>query len=606
VEYRILGPLEVRDGGRSLSLGTAKQQALLAVLVLHANEFVARERLIDELWGASPPPTAAKAIQVYVSHLRKLFAHNGDEAITTRSGGYVLSLDGEGVDALSFERIAREAREYAAGGDAERAASLFREALALWRGPALAGLSFESGARNEVERLEEERLAVLMDRIDCDLSLGRHEQLVGELEGLVAQHPLRERFRGQLMLALYRSGRQSDALRVYREGRETLVEELGLEPSEPLQRLERAILVHDPALEVPAGVARPRLPTKAEGAEKLGGRRGRLRGVAVATAALVLAAIAVAVILLRSGQPAAKLLAPNSVGFIDAASGRITRSLQVGRRPIALVVAYDSLWVANYRDQTVTRLDRASGHSIATIAIAGHPSSLIAYGGDVWVWTVESSLVRIDPRFNTAGGPVRLAVGYSTDSYRGGGAGEPGAGGSIRAAGGYLWVSVPGTTIIRVDPADTNRRKPIVPDYGARGPIASRDGEVWVGGTSDVFPIAADSGIPGAGIPVGTISDLTFGAGTLWVVSGTPVHAGADQALRRLDLRNQMIRNTINVGNNPIRVAAAAGSIWVASRSDATVYRVNPHEDRATGTIPVGSTPSALAADRSGVWVAVD
>jgi DNA-binding SARP family transcriptional activator len=212
VEYRILGPLEVRDGGRSLSLGTAKQQALLAVLVLHANEFVPRERLIDELWGATPPPTAAKAIQVYVSHLRKLLAHNGDEPIGTRAGGYVLSLDGEGVDALSFERIAREAREKAAAGEAEQAASLFREALALWRGPALAGLSFESGARNEVERLEEERLAVLMDRIDCDLGLGRHEQLVGELEGLVAQHPLRERLRSQLMLALYRSGRQADAL----------------------------------------------------------------------------------------------------------------------------------------------------------------------------------------------------------------------------------------------------------------------------------------------------------------------------------------------------------------------------------------------------------
>jgi predicted ATPase/DNA-binding SARP family transcriptional activator len=260
VEYRILGPLEVRDGGRSISLGTAKQQALLAVLVLHANEFVARERLIDELWGESPPPTAAKAVQVYVSHLRKLLAHNGEQAITTGAGGYVLPLDGEGVDALSFECLARDAREHAAGGDAAGAAALFRQALNLWRGPALAGLSFESAARNEVDRLEEERLAVLMDRIDCDLGLGRHGQLVGELEGLVAQHPLRERLRSQLMLALYRSGRQADALRVYREGRETLVEELGLEPSEPLQRLERAILVHDPALEAPAGLTRTKEP----------------------------------------------------------------------------------------------------------------------------------------------------------------------------------------------------------------------------------------------------------------------------------------------------------------------------------------------------------
>jgi hypothetical protein len=164
-------------------------------------------------------------------------------------------------------------------------------------------------------------------------------------------------------------------------------------------------------------------------------------------------------------------------------------------------------------------------------------------------------------------------------------------------------MTAPGTMVIRVNPANVRKRLRILPDDGAAGPIASHDSAVWVGGASSVFPIATDTGIPGAGIEVGAIYDLAFGAGTVWVVSGGPLHAGAAQALRRLDARGEMVRNTINVGNNPIRVVAAAGSIWVVSRTDATVYRVDPHSDQVAETIRVGSTPSALAADRAGVWV---
>ncbi len=255
MEFRILGPLQVVDGGAEVPLGSAKERALLAVLLLHAGVVVSRERLIEELWGESPPSTAAKALNVHVSHLRKPLRRAGLDAIATRPPGYALEIEPESVDATRFERLLSEGRERSAAGEVAGARRLLREALALWRGPALAGIELEAASRNEVGRLEELRLSAQLDRIDCDLALGRHAQLVGELEALVAEQRLRERPRGQLMLALYRSGRQADALHAYREARETLVGELGIEPSVPLQRLEKAILNRDPSLEAPSGVA---------------------------------------------------------------------------------------------------------------------------------------------------------------------------------------------------------------------------------------------------------------------------------------------------------------------------------------------------------------
>jgi DNA-binding SARP family transcriptional activator len=212
------------------------------MLLLHANEVVSTDRLIDALWGAAPPPTAAKTIQVYVSRLRKEL---GDGRLATRPPGYALRIDRSELDLARFEQLVGEA----ARSDPERAADTLREALALWRGPALADLTYESFAQPEIARLEELRWAALEQRIDADLAAGRHAPLVGELGALVAEHPLRERLRGQLMLALYRSGRQAEALRAYRQAQRELAEQLGLDPSEELKRLEQAILRQDPALE---------------------------------------------------------------------------------------------------------------------------------------------------------------------------------------------------------------------------------------------------------------------------------------------------------------------------------------------------------------------
>src|SRR5947208_14791581 len=255
MEYRILGPLEVVDEGEPVPLGRLKERLVLAVLLLHANEFVSRERLIDELWGESPPPTAKKAVNVYVSQLRKALTRNGHDPIATADGGYRLEVGSDELDAAHLRRLLASARERAVAGELETAAELLREALALWRGPALGGLLLESHGRDEIAQLDELRLTALMDRIDCDLALGRHDQVLGELHVLVGEHPLRERLRAQLMLALYRAGRQAEALEAYQQARDVLVEELGIEPSPALQRLQQGILRHDPSLEVASGTA---------------------------------------------------------------------------------------------------------------------------------------------------------------------------------------------------------------------------------------------------------------------------------------------------------------------------------------------------------------
>jgi DNA-binding SARP family transcriptional activator/tetratricopeptide (TPR) repeat protein len=254
MEFRILGPLQVWSGGEPVALGGTRQRSLLAILVLYANEPVARDRLIDELWGEQPPRAAVKTVQVFVSRLRKVL---GPGAIATRPNGYALIVDPELIDLNRFERLAAAGRRALDRGDAEAARRALGEALGLWRGAPLADLAYENFARSEVSRLEELRLAALEDRIEADLRRGAAAGVVGELRGLAARHPLRERLREQLMLALYRTGRQADALDVYRETRAALVEELGIEPGRRLQELEGAILRHDAALDAPRQTSPP-------------------------------------------------------------------------------------------------------------------------------------------------------------------------------------------------------------------------------------------------------------------------------------------------------------------------------------------------------------
>ena len=248
LEFRILGPLEVLDDDRPVRLGGPKQRAALAILLLNANRVVSVERLADDLYGGAPPVTAVTQVQRQVSDLRKTL---GAATIETRSPGYVLHVEPGRLDLDRFERWTSEAGQALQRSDAQASSDLYRRALDLWRGAPLADVAYESFAQTAIARLEELRLAALEDRFDAELELGLHGSLLGELEALVWNHPLRERVRGQLMLALYRAGRQAEALEVYRKTRQALVEEFGIEPSKSLRELEQRILTQDATLELP-------------------------------------------------------------------------------------------------------------------------------------------------------------------------------------------------------------------------------------------------------------------------------------------------------------------------------------------------------------------
>ena len=246
MEFRILGPIKVVERDGALALGGSRQRALLVLLLTSANEAVSADRLIDELWGSRPPRSAANALHYHVSRLRKTL---GPGRIVTREPGYLIQVDPDELDLLRFERLVAEAN----GAQPERAATLLREALGLWRGPALADLAHESFAQPEIRRLEELRLAALERRIEAELALGRHGELIPELDALVREHPFREQLAALLMRALYAAGRQADALAVYGETRRSLVDTLGIEPTPALQELQRAILRQDAALSSPVG-----------------------------------------------------------------------------------------------------------------------------------------------------------------------------------------------------------------------------------------------------------------------------------------------------------------------------------------------------------------
>jgi DNA-binding SARP family transcriptional activator len=460
VEYRILGPLEVVAEGEPVSLGRLKERLVLAVLLLHANEFVSRERLIDELWGPAPPPTASKAVNIYVSKLRQTLTRDGHDPIATGDGGYRLVVDPDLLDADLMSGLVARARERMADGESEAASRLLQEALALWRGPTLAGLQLESFGRDEVARLDELRLAALMDRIDCDLAQGRHEQVLGELHVLVREHPLRERLRAQQMLALYRADRQADALAAYQQARRTLIDELGIEPSESLQRLHQAILQHDPALEAPTGTAalngiarRQAAPTPTPTTapdDRAPRRRFRPARWQFALAALaVLTAAGWVAATLATSAPAPPPVVPNSLVRIDPRSGKIVSVVRVGHEPGSIAITPSAIWTANSGDGTVSRYDLQTRRVHSRGDIGSYPYDIVAdNAGNVWVSDRASSITRLVTGTGAATRGSTLQVLYSSTIDPP----APGAG-SLALGGGYLWV-IPGPlTSRRINPS---------------------------------------------------------------------------------------------------------------------------------------------------------
>ncbi len=261
MEFRILGPIEAEEDGLKLDLGGLRERALLARFLLSANRVVSADRLADDLWSGNPPPHSMATLRVYISRLRRVLGARGG-SLVTQAPGYRLNVTGDELDAARFESLVHSAEADLAAGRAEAAAGILRAALGLWRGPALSDVADLAFAQADAGRLEEARLAALESRVDADLACGWHASLVAELDGLASAHPLRERFTGQRILALYRCGRQAEALTAYAALRGRLAEELGIDPTPDLQRLHERILRQDPGLDWrPPGA--PRRPDSA-------------------------------------------------------------------------------------------------------------------------------------------------------------------------------------------------------------------------------------------------------------------------------------------------------------------------------------------------------
>ena len=374
VQLRILGPLEASDEGRALEIGPGRPRALLLLLLLHEGELVSTDKLIDELWGERPPPTASKALQGYVSQLRRALP---DGAIETRGSGYALRpVDS---DRAEFERLIASAR----GLSPREATRTLRTALGLWRGRALEDVAYELWAQTEAARLEELRQVALEERIAAELELGEHAHVVPELESLVARHPLRERLHALLMLALYRSGRQADALEAFATARRRLTDELGIEPGPELRELQRRILEQDPELA-------PR-PSPLEAV------RRRAPWLVLAGGLTIVAAAVAAGILLTRGSGAALLAVPNSLGVIDPASDRLVRVIPVGATPTSVAVSPSAVWVLNSDEETISRVDPRARTVVRTIGSGPAPTGLAIGAGSIWVSGGAHELRLIEP-----------------------------------------------------------------------------------------------------------------------------------------------------------------------------------------------------------------
>ena len=583
--FRILGPLEVLDGDRVVALGGGRQRALLAILLLRANQVVSTDQLIDGLWGETPPPTARQTVQVYVSQLRRVLPVDGEpggRTIETRAPGYLLHVAPGELDLDRFETLFGDGRAVLAGGEAERASGILREALGLWRGAPLADFAFDDFALHEIGRLEERRMACVEERIEADLAMGRHADLVAELDALVAEHPVRERLRGQLMVALYGSGRQAEALEIYSSGRRALAEELGIEPGGALRELERRILNQDPLLAPPA---RPTPPAGRESPSRPRRWRGERRLIG-AGAAVVAIAVAALLVVTLGGDEGTATIPGNSVVAIDAGGGRASAPVELGATPSVLAVTDGAVWVGVSSDRTLRRVDTRSNVTVETIPLGSGPDGIAAGNGSVWVTNAFAGTVaRVRPETNTIvqtipvpNGPHGVAVGE-----------------------GAVWVtSLYARAVTRIDPDSGAKLGSSVVGGSPLG-VAVGEGAVWVTNESDanVFRINARTGKVVQAIGVGTApGPIAVGAESIWV--GNTL----DATVSRIDPATNRVTATIGVGEGPAGLVAAQDGIWVANELAGTLMRIDPRTNTVAEAIATGQRPAALALDGRRLWVA--
>jgi DNA-binding SARP family transcriptional activator/DNA-binding beta-propeller fold protein YncE len=578
LEFHILGPLEVVDDGQHLPLGGPKQRAALAILLLHRNEVVSRDRLIDGLWGQTPPPSAAHTLETYISRLRKVLHHDGRPGrLIARPPGYLLRVDDGELDLQRFELLVKQGRRALASDDPLTAAGVLGEGLALFRGVPLEDLADAPFAGGEVGRLEELRVAAIERRIDAELALGRHAELIGELEDLAVRYPFRERFRAQLMLALYRSDRQGDALTTFERVRSELAEELGVDPAPSLQLLWQGILRQDPLLEPvnptplveavelerPAGDP----PTLRR---RLGARFARIRGpsrrhrraiVSAAAVTVALTSVAfVAPMLLGRGKTDASPRFSAGMVLIDAKSGQGTGFIPpsvANQGNYSYAAGHFWAWAGN--PDVFVEIDPGSGTVLKRISPTSDVRAYVVTGNALWE-VGDATLAEIDIDLSAE---VRRYPLPRDPKLPGGQTG-------VAAADGSLWVTRGGLDeVLRIDP-HAGRVVRVYSGVPGAVSIAVDAGSAWtISHFSGVSVLDLATGkVVRASIPVGPLQYVAAGGGYGWVSDE------AKGTVYKID-RAGNVAATYHTGEGARPMSYADGELWVANQDDGTVTAID-------------------------------
>ena len=589
--FLILGPFEVHLDGAPLALGGRQQRALLAALTLRANELVSSERLIDELWPEDPPDTADHLVHVYVSRLRKALGDEGRPILVTRPPGYQLVLERGQVDLDRFEDHVAAARSATEEGRPAEAVARLREALSLWRGPALADVASESFARADAERLNELRVAATEDLMGSELAVGR-DDLVPELKSLVAQHPLRERLRGFLMVALYRDGRQAEALDAYERTRAVLAEELGIDPSRELQELHRRVLAQDPTL-----LAETPTLARSEDLDELAHTHAPLmptvparRGLGLVLAALIVALVLVAVGLVTlNHRPATPTSAAgrSAVALLGDAADAPASQIVVDGSASAIAADGAELWVADGNAGTVTRIHTDTRTSELPVSSVIDPIAITAGDGRAWV---------LDPyagRVTALDASGQIDTGFDWHS--------PAPVDAVFAHGSLWVVDATCECVYQADGATGKRERTITAPFTGAGPIRidAGPGVIWVlnGVGRSLVRISPWSGGQ-VGVPISLAYqpvDLAVSKDTVWV------SMEANDLVETLSLSG-VSEGDIPVPGGPSTIVADASGAWVlTSRSGQVIRLVGQDGSR----VRLAAPPAALAIGDGGAWVAL-
>jgi YVTN family beta-propeller protein len=602
MDLRLLGTTEVTVDGGPRAVGGQRQRGVLADLALNAGRVVMMSELIEDLWGGSPPASAAHTIETYVSRLRRVLSSEDRPSVLVKGGsGYVLNVGPEQVDALYFGLLVGKGSTALQRGDAVAAKGILSGALALWRGAALADVRDSAFAPVAARRLEADRLAALESLMDARLQLGEHRELVSELEHAVALDPYRERFHAQLMLALYRSGRQADALAAFQQARTRLAHELGIEPSRELRELERGILLQAPELDPPSSMpssvgvlASPSPPEQHAPTDEVGAPGSphssassraipRWRLVAVCgAAALALVAAAGVPVLLRSSPPArAAAVGPSGL----ASTSNVASSISLPNEPGGALAADGSIWVTSPVAHALYRIDPVTGATEDTVAVGAGASAVAFSGADIWVAnTLDGTVSRVSSV--TDGVVQTVAVGP-----------EPTG---LAVGDGSLWVadaSASTLTAINATSGGITSTQPISsPPFG----VAFGAGSVWLASPRDDIVTRVEPG-GGANVQISVGADptaITFGLGSVWVANQL------DDTVSRIDPATDSVVAEIPVGDGPDGLAIYDGAVWVANLVSSTVTRVDPTTNSAGPVVLVKEDPVALTAFAGRIWAA--